>query len=170
MSKHLQVGVTGEYFVAYYLSSLELKVTLLHGGASDVDILACSADGSRVCSVQVKTARSAACNSWYAMGKGRKWQIRKDHSPSRDKWYALVDLNVKTNEQPMCIFVPSTWINQFGRDGEKMSFFHLVDSVIQQVQDSKVFEKYMVEGKPVEESFWTLPEENERALADKREE
>ena len=62
------IGATGQYYVAYGLSSRWLHATITLGNAMGVDILCANANGTSSLSIQVKTANNVAKNSYGETG------------------------------------------------------------------------------------------------------
>jgi|HubBroStandDraft_2_1064218.scaffolds.fasta_scaffold2089818_2 hypothetical protein len=53
------ISTAGTYLVMSKLAINEIHASCTHGNAPNVDILACSADGSKSIAIQVKTASDA---------------------------------------------------------------------------------------------------------------
>lgn len=59
MSNNTITGASGEFFVAAYLSALNLVVALPRGGVPSSDLLVTTERGEKTISLQVKTAKSS---------------------------------------------------------------------------------------------------------------
>jgi hypothetical protein len=117
----IQVGVSGEYFVAAELSRQGYIASVTMRNTEGIDVLASSPDASRLVGIQVKTNR----------GKDKKWILNKkaELHHSATFFYVFVNLN-NGEEQPSYHIVPSKivaefvqsdhqeWLNQPGKKGQ----------------------------------------------------
>lgn len=157
------LGVSGEYYVAHILTRNGIQAALLQHGARDIDILASSDDGARSVSIQVKTAAYPCHNKWYNMGAGRLWQIGSIPELSKNKWYAFLDFS---EDKPKYVFVPSNWVAEFSRESDSRKVFYLLDECFEFVKSKDWLVQYLRDGVEIEDSFWHLPANNARKLAD----
>lgn len=103
-------GACGEFYVASYLSALDLIVALPRGGVPSSDLLVTTPTAEKTISLQVKTA-TAPYNSSKKHGNYYAWSCSEKSlsvkSPTH--WYAFVDLKGWTDggENPEIYFVPS---------------------------------------------------------------
>lgn len=121
------VGATGQYLVAYELSSREIIANLTIGNAPGVDILATNSLGLKSISIQVKTSRNAWRNNRYG-NSGCEWDVNASaigrHSTSF--WYAFVDLQEQNGAyNPRTFIVPSKWVAEFILPGWSRNMFFL---------------------------------------------
>jgi len=102
-------GASGEFFVAAYLSALNLVVALPRGGVPSSDLLVTTEKGEKTISLQVKTAKSPF-NRSKKWGDYLAWAMpSKPISVSDTYWYAFVDLNnwPEDDKTPEVFLVPS---------------------------------------------------------------
>ncbi|WP_321389188.1 hypothetical protein [uncultured Desulfuromusa sp.] len=103
-------GATGEFYVASYLSALELVVALPRGGVPSSDLLVTNFDCNKTISIQVKTA-TKALNRHGKYGEYLTWSVSTKSKliSETSHWYAFVDLMGWPTESnsPDIYFVPS---------------------------------------------------------------
>ncbi|MCZ7556005.1 MAG: hypothetical protein M5R41_06340 [Bacteroidia bacterium] len=116
------VATAGEHFVAFRLAQLGFVVAMPRLNSPAVDLMASSFDGSKMVTIQVKTA------SWAERTRGRGKDKRLDHvefplghkAASRSDpnyFYAFVDLRgMNTHTTPTVYIVPSEHIKQYCGD------------------------------------------------------
>jgi hypothetical protein len=83
-----QSGVAGEYFVAAELSRRGYIAALTMKNTMGIDILAASADASRVVGIQVKTTRDGH-TSWLVNG------LNKESAVTPHQFFVFVSMNMK---------------------------------------------------------------------------
>jgi len=102
-------GATGEFYVAAYLSALNLVVALPRGGVPSSDLLVTTPGGDKTISLQIKTAttqgnkyRKCAYLTWAVSAKSRTINCESH-------WYVFVDLRnwPQGQDHPELYFVPS---------------------------------------------------------------
>lgn len=102
-------GATGEFYVAAYLSALNLVVALPRGGVPSSDLLVTTPSGGKTISLQIKTAttqgnRYRKCDylTWAVSAKSRTINFVSH-------WYVFVDLRdwPQGQDPPELYFVPS---------------------------------------------------------------
>ena len=131
------VGATGQYYVAYGLSSRWLHATITLGNAMGVDILCANRDGSRSMSIQVKTSSYAAKNSYGEVGFNWDVGLASAGKMSPNLWYAFVDL-LGNNDTivPNVYFVPSKWVGMFVERTWSRGIFYLKKSVADKITNN----------------------------------
>ena len=115
MSASQFAGAAGQYHVAYCLAVRNIHAAITLGNAPDIDVLASNVSGSRLLSLQVKTARSAYRRKRYGF-EVCEWDVNKRiigrGSPSL--WFAFVDLQENQGVwKPRTFIVPSMWVASF---------------------------------------------------------
>jgi hypothetical protein len=108
-------GSAGQYYVAYCLTVRNFHAAITLGNVPDVDIVVAKEDGSRLLSIQVKTA------TWAHRGKRygyelREWDVGRSSAgrSSENLWYAFVDLQEDDAiQKPLVFIVPSLWVGNF---------------------------------------------------------
>jgi hypothetical protein len=119
-------GASGEFFVASYLSALNLVVALPRGGVPSSDLLITNERGEKTISLQVKSARKPF-NKSIKYGDYLAWPASSKEITVSDKhWYALVDLKnwPEDDKIPEVFFMPSEKFKS-GIEKGKWSFFCL---------------------------------------------
>ena len=117
------ISTAGTYFVMSKLAINEIHASCTFGNAPIVDILACSADGSKSISIQVKTAENAKRT------RGRGKEKKLDHVEfnlghkaakynSENLFFAFVDLDQDWSEvpTPTVYIIPSNFIFEYHKD------------------------------------------------------
>lgn len=123
------VGLGGQYFVAYALTVRKFHAAITGGNVPDVDILVATADGAKLLSLQVKTARNAHRKKRYGH-ELREWEV-STHAPGQNQenlWYGLVDLQEVDEAgpwNPVVYIVPSLWVGTFVKPDWKRKMFML---------------------------------------------
>ena len=109
MSNNTITGASGEFFVAAYLSALNLVVALPRGGVPSSDLLVTTERGEKTISLQVKTAKKSF-NPSKDHGDYLAWEMpNKAITVSDTHWYAFVDIKnwPKDDKTPEVFLVPS---------------------------------------------------------------
>jgi len=110
MKNNTITGASGEFFVAAYLSALNLVVALPRGGVPSSDLLVTNKKGEKTLSLQVKTAKSP-------LNRSKKytdylaWAVSsKEITVSDTHWYAFVDIKnwPEDDKTPEVFLVPSS--------------------------------------------------------------
>ena len=102
-------GAIGEFYVASFLSALNLVVALPRGGVPSSDLLVTTPGGNKTISLQVKTA--LPFNFTKSKRDGHYWSwdvsIKVKENTSKSHWYAFVNLNdwPEGDKQPDVFFV-----------------------------------------------------------------
>jgi hypothetical protein len=112
MSNNAIKGASGEFFVASYLSALNLVVALPRGGVPSSDLLVTNERGEKTISLQVKSARKPF-NKSRKDGDYLAWEVSSREITVSDKhWYALVDLKnwPEDDKIPEVFFISSNKI------------------------------------------------------------
>jgi hypothetical protein len=124
------VGLSGQYHTAYCLSVRGFHAAVTLGNVPDVDVLVASVDGSKVLSLQVKTARWAYRGKRYGH-KLREWDVGgADGKSNPNWWYAFVDLQESGQSwTPKVFLVPSLWVGTFVQPRWKRKMFMLPESL-----------------------------------------
>lgn len=84
------IGSAGQYYLAYCLTVRGSHAAITLGDVPDVDVIVATADGSRLLSLQVKTARWAYRSKRYGY-ELREWEVGSsavDRS-AEGLWYAF---------------------------------------------------------------------------------
>jgi hypothetical protein len=121
------VGATGQYYVAYELSSRNIIANITIGNAPGVDILATDLAGLNSIAIQVKTSRNAWRNNRYGSA-GCEWDVNASAvgRQSVNLWYAFVDLQENQDGYaPRTFIVPSKWVAEFVLPGWSRNIFFL---------------------------------------------
>ena len=121
------VGATGQYYVAYELSSRDIIANITIGNAPGVDILATDHSGLKSVSIQVKTSRNAWRNNRWG-NAGCEWDVSASviGRQSPNFWYAFVDLQDSDGiYNPRTFIVPSKWVSEFVLPGWSRNLFFL---------------------------------------------
>ena len=141
------IGATGQYYVAYGLSSRWLHATITLGNAMGVDILCANAEGTSSLSIQVKTANNAAKNSYGETGFNWDVGVSAAGKFSPNLWYAFVDLRGNTVEKvPNVYFVPSRWVGMFIEKTWSRKLFYLKTAVASKVENNWDMVKKFLDG------------------------
>lgn len=101
-------GATGEFYVAAYLSALNLVVALPRGGVPSSDLLVTTPSGGKTISLQIKTATTQG--NRYRKCDYLTWAVSaKSRAHCTTHWYVFVDLRDWPKQQchPELYFVPS---------------------------------------------------------------
>lgn len=103
------VGIAGAHFVAAELSQRGYIATVTSRNTEGIDILASSADGFKMVSIQVKTSGAEQRRNF-----SRSWMLQKKHENifSDNFFYVFVDLK-PTNEKPDFYIVPSKVVAEY---------------------------------------------------------
>ena len=146
------IGTAGQYYVAYGLEARQIHAALTIGNALGVDVLAAKDDGSRMLSIQVKTARNATKRSYG--DDGYNWDVGKSAVGkfSESLWYAFVDME-GTGFKPSVYFVPSRWVGLFVEPAFTRKLFFLRKSVADKVRNNWDFVNRYLDG-DVEMATW----------------
>jgi len=132
------VSAAGQFYLAYALAIRQINASLTLGNAPSVDVLACSHDGHRSLTFQVKTSRNAYRRNHRRQGEGYLWHLGAGvigHS-SPSFWYALVDLQEREGPQgqnwnPRIFFVPSRWVAEHVQPEWTMHMYFLPEAARQ---------------------------------------
>ena len=114
------ISAAGTYFVMSRLAMNEIHASCTFGNAPNVDLLACSADGAKSISIQVKTAEYA--KRWQGRGDKKvlhhlEWNLGRNAAKTflENLFFALVDLD-EDEESPTVYIIPSKFIYEFCED------------------------------------------------------
>ena len=129
-------GATGEFYVAAYLSALNLVVALPRGGVPSSDLLVTTPNGSKTISLQVKTATQPE-NSHRRYGDYLTWAVSTKSRAinSENHWYVFVALrDWPTGNHPELYFVPSCDVaeslkSEWNKPDETRLFFPLFKKI-----------------------------------------
>lgn len=137
IGKNQFTGAAGQYFVSYGLAARQIHATITLGNAPCVDVLCSSPAGDRLLSIQVKTSRWAAKNSYGEVGYNWDVGLGAAGKSSEQMWYALVDLRDSGGVlDPIVYFVPSKWVGLFVERSFSRGIFYLKKSVAVKVANN----------------------------------
>ena len=99
------IGVAGEHFVLCELLRRGYIAALAPSGVPNIDIVVTNIDGSRLCSIQVKS-RS------YGVDQG--WHMKKKHEEKLGErfFYCFVDFEIDETQSPIVYVVPCDIVAQ----------------------------------------------------------
>ena len=130
-------GAAGQFFVAYGLAAREIHASLTNGNSPSVDIMAANEAGSKLLSIQVKTARWAGKRAYGHDGFNWDVGFHATGKYSKSYWYAFVDLKEgNSNFSPDVYFVPSRWVGIFVEAGFSRAIFFLVKEVADKIRNN----------------------------------
>jgi hypothetical protein len=123
-SKSTLLGAAGEYHVMAELLRRGYIAALSPRGVPNADIVVTNIDGTRLCSIQVKTRRD--------LGSDGGWHMRDKHEGVRGDrlFYCFVDFGKNPSTQPIVHIVPSAivadvliaahrkWLGTPGKNGQ----------------------------------------------------
>lgn len=123
-SKSTLLGAAGEHFVMAELLRRGHIAALAPQGVPNADIVVTDLEGSRLCSVQVKTRRD--------LGSDGGWHMKQKHETLRGErlFYCFVDFGKELRDRPAVHVVPSAvvadalsathlqWLATPGRNGQ----------------------------------------------------
>ena len=130
-------GATGEFYVAAYLSALNLVVALPRGGVPSSDLLVTTPNGGKTITLQIKTA-SQPTNSHRRYGDYLTWAVSTKSRAinCESHWYVFVDLQDWPNGKyhPELYFVPSCDVaeslkTEWNKPDETRLFFPLFKEI-----------------------------------------
>jgi hypothetical protein len=116
-------GVAGEHYVLFELLRRGYIAALAPTGVPNADIVVTDIDGSRLCSIQVKTR---------GVGRDRGWHMQEKHEKALGErhFYCFVDLQVELGMAPNVYVMPSAevakvlrithqnWASTLGKKGQ----------------------------------------------------
>src|SRR5258706_1807057 len=117
------LGAAGEHYVMSELLRRGYIAALAPQGVPNADIIVCDVEGTRLCSIQVKTRRER--------GRDGGWHMKEKHEKLRSDtlFYCFVDFGTGVNA-PVVYVVPSphvaealershrTWLSTPGKKGQ----------------------------------------------------
>jgi hypothetical protein len=108
------VSVSGQFYVAHWLTRHRFHAAITLGNAPNVDIIVADASGSAALSIQVKTATDACAKRHFGKEAG-EWRVSRSAFTLHHQrlWYALVDMPKDDSKPPVVYIVPSSWIAGF---------------------------------------------------------
>lgn len=94
-------GVAGEHYVLYALLRRGYVAALAPAGVPNADIVVTDIEGSRLCSIQVKTRRG--------VGADGGWHMSAKHEKMRGErlFYCFVDFQASNDVRPLVYVMPS---------------------------------------------------------------
>lgn len=100
------LGAAGEYYVMAELLRRGYIAALAPQGVPNADIVVTDIEGSRLCSIQVKTRR--------AIGSDGGWHMKKKHESIRSArlYYCFVDFGKSPNDRPSVHILPSDRVGE----------------------------------------------------------
>lgn len=118
------LGAAGEHFVMSEMLRRGYIAALAPAGVPNADIVVTNIDGTRLCSLQVKTRRD--------LGSDGGWHMKAKHETIRGErlFYCFVDFGKTPEDRPMVFVVPSsivadvltlshrTWLDTPGKKGQ----------------------------------------------------
>lgn len=118
------LGAAGEYFAMSEMLRRGYIAALAPAGVPNADIVVTNLEGSRLCSLQVKTRRD--------IGSDGGWHMKAKHEDIRSNWlfYCFVDFGKTTETRPVVYILPSPivaevlfkahrkWLATPGRNGQ----------------------------------------------------
>jgi hypothetical protein len=144
-------GAIGEFYVASFLSALNLVVALPRGGVPSSDLLVTTSEGKKTISLQVKTALSRNFTKSKKYEDYYSWPVSEQAKDSHGEshWYAFVNMNnwpgPVNAEQPDIYFVDSETVAHVVKDwNDKPSpriFFRIKDVEKEHYKGLAGFEK-----------------------------
>lgn len=115
------IATAGTYHVMSKLSIKGVHASCTFGNATNVDILASSEDGSKLISIQVKTAIEA--KGTRGRGEERKLhhlEFNLGHKAAKanfeNLFFAFVDLDYDYEQIPVVYIIPSKFIYEYHKD------------------------------------------------------
>jgi hypothetical protein len=132
-------GAIGEFYVASFLSALNLVVALPRGGVPSSDLLVTTANGSKTISLQIKTAftpfnRSKKYGDYWA------WDVSSKAKDNRSEllWYVFVSLNnwPHGDKSPDLFFVPAEKVSDVvaeWNDPDSSRLFFKIDDITREL-------------------------------------
>lgn len=130
-------GAAGEFYVAAYLSALNLVVALPRGGVPSSDLLVTTPSGGKTISLQIKTATKPE-NSHTKYGDYLTWAVSAKSRAinCESHWYVFVDLKKwpSSQDHPELYFVPSCDVaeslkTEWNKSDATMLFFPLFKEI-----------------------------------------
>ena len=142
-------GAAGQFFVAYGLTVREIHASQTIGNAPSIDIMAANSIGSKMLSIQVKTARWAGRRAYGH--DGFNWDVGANAIGKYTEafWYAFVDLKEgKSGFNPDVYFIPSRWVGTFVEAGFSRAIFFLEQKVADKIRNNWHFVQQYLDGNP----------------------
>src|SRR5204862_2609545 len=94
-------GVAGEHYVLFELLRRGYIAALAPVGVPNADLVVTNMEGSRLCSIQVKTRRG--------VGRDKGWHMHQKHEQALGErhFYCFVDLEVAAGMAPIVYVMPN---------------------------------------------------------------
>lgn len=119
------IGVAGEHYVLSELLRRGYIAALAPAGVPSADIVATDQEGSRLCSIQVKTRRGIGADGGWHMN------AKHENGPGGERYfYCFVDFQEPQKVRPLVYVMPAAvvakaiteshkkWLNTLGRKGQ----------------------------------------------------